>query len=628
MNQRPVWVFDDFELDVLAWRLSRAGRPVPIEPKGLALLALLIERQGEVVTKGEILDKIWQDATVTENAMVRVVAHVRALLGDGSKEPKYIETVHTRGYRFVAHATRTVVQEPAGEAPVATAVQRPEAEAPARGLRYGAIAGVVVLVLIGAVYRYAITARTAATPAPQPSIAILPLENLGPDAQQYFADGMTEALTTQLSRIEALKVISRGAVLRYRLNRPAPSTIARELAVETLVEGSVLLAGDRVRITARLVDGATDRTIWGDSYEGDLRDVLELQGRVARAIVREIHVRVSPDEETRFSVARTVAPAAYNEYLRGLYEYERSLAVGADMFPSLAEAIRRFQAAVALEPAWGEAHGALAQARLRLGAMSDDHAERLREYSAARAAAERALELDPNVVTAHLALARAAFVLDGNWEAADQRYREVLRLDPNNAALDYAIFLTYAGRFDEAVVRQRYALERSPASPTVRFWLGVNYVCAGRYDDAFAEADEMRNRLGDDVEPALLEGMALVGAGKYAEAVELMESRREALLVNRATTFLVRLGHAAARAGDTARARRALRELQEIGNHPPPGILFALGDVDAAVEQIEALHRQRDYSLLQARCWPEYDNLRRIPAVRTIFRDVGITEPD
>jgi TolB-like protein/DNA-binding winged helix-turn-helix (wHTH) protein/tetratricopeptide (TPR) repeat protein len=635
MSHRPVWVFDDFELDVRAWRLSRAGRPLPVEPKGLALLALLIERQGEVVTKGEILDAIWRDATVTENAMVRVVAHVRALLGDGSKEPKYIETVHTRGYRFVGRATRTVVPEPAVEAPAAVPATRPEIETQPRHRRYGAIAGVVSLILIGAVYLYAVTARTAVSVPPasapaaaHPSIAILPLENLGPDAQQYFADGMTEALTTQLARIEALKVISRGAVLRYRVNRPAPSTIARELGVGNLVEGSVLLAGDRVRITARLVDGVTDRTLWGDSYDGDLHDIVELQGRVARAIVREIRVRMSPEEETRLAAARTVDPAAYQEYLRGLYEYERSLATGRDMFSSLAEAIARFQAAVALEPAWGDAHGALAQAHQRLGSMSDDHAERLREYRASRAAAERALELDPTVVTARLALARSGFVLDGNWEAADHQYREVLRLEPNNAALDYAIFLTYAGRFDEAIARQRYALERSPASPTVRFWLGVNYICAGRYEEASAEAYEMRNRLGDDVQPALLEGMALAGVGLYADAVELLESRRAALLVNRATTFLQRLGHAAARAGDTARARRALRELQALGNPPSPSILFALGDVDAAVEQIETLNRRRDYSLLQSRCWPEYDNLRRIPAVRKILLGVGISDPD
>jgi tetratricopeptide (TPR) repeat protein len=279
---------------------------------------------------------------------------------------------------------------------------------------------------------------------------------------------MTEALTTQLARIEALKVISRGAVMRYRTSRPAPSTIARELAVGNLVEGSVLLAGERVRITARLVDGATDRTIWGDSYEGDLHDIVELQGRVARAIVREIRVRMSPEEETRLSVARTVAPAAYQEYLRGLYEYERSLAGGRDMFPSLAEAIARFQAAVALEPAWGDAHGALAQAHLRLAGRSDSHTERLRQFRLARAVAERALALDPTVVTARIALARAGFTLEGNWQAAEEQHREVLRLEPNNANLSYANFLTRCGalrRGDCAVPVCTRALANEPGGP-------------------------------------------------------------------------------------------------------------------------------------------------------------------
>jgi Tfp pilus assembly protein PilF len=395
-----------------------------------------------------------------------------------------------------------------------------------------------------------------------------------------------------------------------------------------LVEGSVLLAGERVRITARLVDGATDRTIWGDSYEGDLDDILELQGRVARAIVREIRVRMSPEEETRLSAARTVAPAAYEEYLRGLYEYERSLATGRDMFPSLAEAIARFQAAVALEPAWGDAHGALAQAHLRLAGRSDSHTERLRQFRLARAVAERALELDPTVVTARIALARAGFTLDGNWQAAEEHHREVLRLEPNNANLSYASFLTDAGRFDEAIARSRYALERWPTSPEVRSALVSICICARRYDEASAETRHLRNLLGEDAQATLLDAMILSRTGHYSAAVAQLESHRELLMVNRATTFLQELAYAAAKAGDSERARGALRELQAIGSRATPSHLWALGERDAAVALIEARKQERDYTLLRARCWPEYESLRRIPSVRKILLGIGISDPD
>jgi TolB-like protein/DNA-binding winged helix-turn-helix (wHTH) protein/Tfp pilus assembly protein PilF len=643
MGNRPVYVFGGFELDLGAWRLTRDGKPLPIEPKGLALLALLIERQGDVVTKGEILDELWKDTAVTENAMVRVVAHVRAVLGEDPKEPTCIATVHTRGYRFIAPVSkRTVAVDgpaispaPPSDAHPERAVPHASRQPPWRAPRSVLAGACVALILAASLYFMTRDRQVSSLPASAPagagdlpSIAILPLENLGPAAHQYFADGMTDALTTQLARIEALKVIARGAVMRYRGERPAPSVIARELSVLNVVEGSVLLAGERVRITARLVDGVTDRTLWGESYEGDLRDILDLQGRVARAIVREIRVRMTSEEETRLARSRQVAPSAYQEYLRGLYESEHSLAADVQILATIGEAITRLESAVALEPAWGEAHGALAGAHLRLAGASDNHDERLLHYRTARDVAERALELDPGVVSGRLALARAEFMLEGNWQAAEHQYREVLRLEPNNAAVDHAIFLTYAGRFDEADARQRYSLERWPTSPSVRFWLGANYICAGRFTEAAAEAQEMRLRLGDDGQPQLLEAMVLVGTGQYAAAVELLESRREALMVNRASTFLLRLSHAAARAGDTARARQAFRDFLSLGNPPSPSILFALGDVTGAVEQVETFHRQRDYNLLQARCWPEYENLRKIPAVKKILHAVGISQPD
>lgn len=254
MNERQTWVFDDFELDLRAWRLSRGGRTLPLEPKAVALLALLVERQGEVVSKAEILDTVWTDTAVTENAMVRVIAQIRAALSDDSKEPKYIETVHTRGYRFLAPVTRK-------SAPPAVVGSNPFGW----NARTLSLAAILLVVAVASIY--SIKARYVATPPAATvvatnttSIAILPLENLGPAAHQYFADGMTEALTTQLAKLEALKVISRSAVMRYRGDRPRPSAIARELGVTRLVEGSALLANDRVRITARLVDGATDQT--------------------------------------------------------------------------------------------------------------------------------------------------------------------------------------------------------------------------------------------------------------------------------------------------------------------------------------------------------------------------------
>ncbi len=649
MNDRPIWVFDDYEVDLRAWRLSKGGRPVAIEPKGLALLALLIERRGEVVGKSEILDEVWNDAAVTENAMVRVIAQVRAALGDDPKEPKYIETVHTRGYRFVAPVARA-------DAPVLASAPRPVASSLAetpRGLggaeQSGAPAGVTarsrrwrnwriaafLLGLAGAVSFGVWRSRDRTSPqgAPardasgsSPSVAVLPLESLDQNVHPYFADGMTEALTTQLAKIEALKVISRSAVMRYRGEHPPPSAIARELGVVYVVEGSALLVGEKVRVTAHLVEGSSDRQLWAESYEGDLSDVLALQARIAREIVRAVRARVTPEEESRLAETRTVSPAAYEKYLEGLYHVDRVLAADADMLPSIRKSIECFRAATELQPDWGEAHGRLAEAYSRRAAMSDDHAERQLNHRLARASAEHALELDPSVVSAHLVLASELFLLENDWEGAEREFREVFRLQPNNADWSYQMFLRSAGRFDESVAMTRRAQERWPTSSLLPYNIGLTQICAGRLEEAEAEARELRDRFRDQVHATLLDAMVLSRRRRYAEAADLLESHRDALMVNRATTFLQELSWAAAKAGQPERARRAIAELRALGGLPQPSALLALGDPEGAVRDVEERYRRHDYTLQMARCWPDYENLKRLPGAGEILRQVGPPE--
>jgi TolB-like protein/DNA-binding winged helix-turn-helix (wHTH) protein/Tfp pilus assembly protein PilF len=654
MRDRPVFVFGDCELDLRAFRVTRSGRPVALEPKAVELLVFLLDHAGEVVSKSEILDAVWKDVVVTENAMAHVIAQLRSALGDDAHEPKYIETVHTRGYRFIAPVTRhqAAAGVDAESAPPPGAYAPGAGEPPAASAddrrRDGGRAGrppvgphgwpvtlrrvlipAVVLALAGVVASIFVISRAARTAAPipgaagetTPSVAVLPLENLGPSEQQYFADGMTEAITTQLAKIEALKVIAPGAVTQYRKERPPPSRIARDLGVAGIVEGSALLVAGRVRITAHLVDGSSDRQLWAESYEGDLTDVLALQARVARAIAREVRARVTPDEEVRLASTRPVSPAAYAEYLKGLAYVERAGSAGGEFVPSTRAAIERFQAAVGLEPTWGEAHGQLASAYRQLAAMSDSYAERLHSYELARRGAERALELDPTVVSGRLALARLLYVVDGDWEGAEREYREVLRLEPNNADWSYGRFLTYSGRFDEALARQRHAQERWPTNAMLPYDIGCLFVCAGRLDEAEAQLAEFRGRFPGEAEATLLEAMVLSRRGRHAEAADLLEAHREALVVNRATTSLNELSWASARAGQPERARRAVRDLEALGGRVDPSTLYALGDLEGVRRVMEERYRQRDYSLHYARCWPEYDNLMRIPEVARILRE-------
>jgi TolB-like protein/DNA-binding winged helix-turn-helix (wHTH) protein/Tfp pilus assembly protein PilF len=618
-GEHDVWVFDDFELDLGAWRLTRAGRPVQLEPKALAVLAFLVARPGQAVTKADILDEVWKNTSVTENAMVRIIAHLRAALDDDSNEPKYIETVHTRGYRFIAAVRRAATPATDSSRPA-----RSSWRSPARRLGMGALAA--LLVLAGWLVTHRSWSSQAAAVDDAPSIAILPLENLGTPDQQYFADGMTDALTTQLAGIGALKVIAHSAVRQYGASRPAPSVVARELSVGHLVEGSALLADGRVRINARLVDARTNQTLWAESFEEDMRDVLTLQSRVAREIVAGIRARVTPDEHQRLSRARTVAPEAYQEYLQGLFEAERVFAMDAEMFRHVREAIRRLSAAAAMEPQWAEAQGALAMAHLRLAGLSDNHAERLKEYASAQSIADRALALDPTVVSAHLVLARTSLFVDGDWAATDRQYRELFRLEPNNSDYSYGVFLSLAGRFDESLDRLRYALERTPTSPYVRYSLGVACICANRVDDALAEARALRERLGDDVQATLIEAMADIRRQRFADAIARLEAKRAAIAVNRATTMNEIVAFAAARFGQEQRARDALRDIVSLGGKLPAHVVFELDGPEAAVTMLRESAERHEYTILSARCWPNYEQMRKVAEVSDIFRKLGISD--
>jgi eukaryotic-like serine/threonine-protein kinase len=457
------------------------------------------------------------------------------------------------------------------------------------------------------------------TAAALPSLAVLPFESLGPPEQQHFADGMTEAITTHLAKIEALKVIARSAVQRYQRDRPPPSVVARELGVEHLVEGSALLAGDRVRVTARLVEAASDRQVWAESYEGELRDVLALQSRVARAIAHEVQARVTPEEARRLVVERRVAPAAYAAFLEGRFHVAHAMALDGDTVGSLRAAIERLGAAAAAEPEWAEAHGALAHAQGLLASFSDDHQERLFHYRLARESAERAVELDPALAEARRVLGSIRLRADWDWEGAERELREAHRLLPNSADWAYGTFLVYAGRFEEAVAALRHAQERHPTSTLLRYQIGEALFYGGDLPAAAREAELLRSGLGDVVHAVLLEAQIAIARGQVAAAVELLLGHEAALRVNRRTTYLQTLSYAAAKAGDEALARRAIAELEALGTRAPPGALLALGDPEAARRGIEERYHEREYTLVRARLWPEYDNLRRLPGVAEIF---------
>ena len=418
-----VYEFDDVRVEPEAFRVLKAGHPIAIEPKAFDLLGFLIQHRGRLVEKQELLDAVWKDTTVTENAMTRVVAQLRKALGDPAAEPRYIETVPTRGYRFIAEVN--VLPEGAMVAPGGARPDARRAVLPARpGQRrarwiLGAAAGALMVLLIAFVPALR---RSASARVPIRSLAVLPLANLtGDPAQEYFSDGMTDALITNLASLPALRVISRQSVMRYKgSTKPLPE-IARELGVEGVVEGSVVRSGGRVRITAQLVHAPTDRHLWARSYERRLEDVLALQGELSRAIAEEVRLTVGTKESQRLTPERTVKPEAYDAYLLGRHHWNQRTA------QSLDKALSYFQAAIAADPDFALAHAGLALAygpRLVYGYVPPGHG-----LAEQKTAALRALELDPGLGEARAALGSVR-TQEWDWQGAETEFRNAIE-DPS-----------------------------------------------------------------------------------------------------------------------------------------------------------------------------------------------------
>lgn len=490
-----IFRFDRFQVDDTGFRLLADGAPVSLEPKTFRLLVYLLQNCGRVVRKQELLDAVWQDTAVTENALTRSVGLLRKALEDDSREPRFVETVPTVGYRFIAQVETTA--SPQLAAPKSPALP-PDQPGPSSGsppavavsarrhgylIRLGAM--VAACLLIVAAVAWLRVRRLRAAPVIR-SLAVLPLSNLsGNPAESYFADGMTDELITELARIPNLRVVSRTSVMAEKDAHRSLPEIARELNVDAIVEGSTVRSGNRVRITAQLIDAHTDRHLWAQSFEGPAADVLSLQDSVARQIASQARLVLLP------APPRTpVNPAAHDAYLLGRYFFNKQ------DFP---HSIASFHQAITLDPKYASAWAGYASALDAATTFNIGQPDEL--MSKARAAAQRAIELDPQNGEAYTALGSIQTIYDWNWTAAEQNLLRGISLNPNDsiAEFKYAVYLDAVGRPADAVVHMRRALALDPVSFLMNRRLGAVLYFARDYDAALAQlsrAAEMENQPG------------------------------------------------------------------------------------------------------------------------------------
>jgi TolB-like protein/Tfp pilus assembly protein PilF len=449
------------------------------------------------------------------------------------------------------------------------------------------------------------------------------LESLSSDAaQDYFSDGMTDELITDLGQISALRVISRTSVMPYKHAREPLPQIAHKLGVDAIVEGTVVRFGNRVRITAQLIEASADKHLWAQSYEGDLRDTLALQNQVARAIAERIRIVLNPQEEGALKNNKVVNPDAYVSYLKGRYFWNKRTAEG------LKKAIEYFNEAIEKDPTYGQAYAGLADSYALLGNSDFSVMSRQEAYPKAKAAATKALELDNSLGEAHTSLAFCLGLFEWQWDAAEKEYLRAIALNPGYATAHqwYAMQLSLLGRSDEAVAEMRKAESLDPLSLVISTGVADVLFAARRYDEAI-----QRSRKAIDMEPnfaiAHFElGQALAQKKMYNEAIAELQKADE--LSGDDTTCIAVLAYAYAASGGTDEALKLLKELKSRPNHrfsyaAQEALIYAsVGDRDQALAFLEKAYDDR-FDALALRS-PAFDPLRSDPRFRDLRRRIGL----
>ena len=536
-----IYEFGPFRLIPEERQLLREGQLVQLTPKSFDLLVVLVENSGHLLDKGELMKRIWPDSFVEEANLSVKMSALRRALGEDPSEHQYIETVPRQGYRFVASvkecwdnatasSTREISDENSDSTVLADGEGQISSPSPVAEPRPRMSFHRWPVVLLGLLTLSALLLGLnagglrdrlvgAGNPARIQSLAVLPLENLSGDtSQDYFADGMTDALITDLARVRALRVISLPSVMQYRgMRKPAPE-VGRDLHVDVVLTGSVARSGERVRIDVQLIQVGTARKLWADSYERDQRDVLGLQREVTRDIVGEIRLPLTPQEQGQFANVRPVDPRAYDDYLRGRFYLNRQNRDGNEA------AITALERAVATDPTFAAAHAELAQAyvwKLFLFAPEEG-----RWAEKAFVASEKALSLDPNLAVAYLARGRLLWTPANHFphEKAIREYRRALTLNPNldEARNQLAVVYCHIGAFDEALQESQKAVATNPNNNLAELRIGQTLNFQRKYEQALS----VLRAIPQEVNPAIIgqqTAWALFNLGRKEEASAMLE---------------------------------------------------------------------------------------------------------
>lgn len=614
MNEHREYRFDDYLVKPGAWTLYRDGQVIHLEPTVLKLLVFLIGNRDRLVTREELMDTVWSDTIVSESALSKAIARLRKALDDDPRAPRYIETVHSRGYRFVAEVEETDHD---------TAWLPPSPASGRYAVFVASLSGLllILLLLFGRGIFNEGAEQTARQGADQiKSLAVLPLDNLaGSSEQDYFVEGLHEVLITELSKISGLRVISRQSTMRFGGSEWSLPAIAGELGVDALIEGSVLLVGERVQVTAQLINGSTDEHIWAQTYERDARDVLGLLSEVAHTISTEIESTLRTPAAERRAAIGPVDPVASEAYLRGLYHLNR---FGLQSFQ---RALAYFEQAIALEPGFALAWGGLAGTHLMLAYYGQESPREA--ILQARVAALEALQLDDQSFTGHAAMGWVR-LFTWDWPGAGQSFEEALRLHPNDSMTlhGYADYLMLTGRPEEGLAQIRHARLIDPFTRISNVPVPFHLYMMRRYDEAIADIAQLQERIPGNAMHQLL-ALIYWQQGRLEEA---LEQERRALAQRKELELLAALEQGGAR-GDPKAAMLAMAEAlvrRSATTNVDPytiAVTFArAGQREETLDWLAVAVERGSLELMYIGFRPEFDSLRDDPRFVELVQRLGL----
>jgi len=631
--------FGVFEVDLKAGELRKHGLRLKLPEQPFQVLSVLLENPGEIVTREELRSRLWPGDTFVDfdHGLNNAVMRLREVLGDASENPRFVETIPRRGYRFIAPvagsfppATSTIQPEianghippepakPQSAAPLPEAVQSgpPGRQWPQALRRVSVTVGLLLLCGLSATVFYQYHRKSAGRIAgsQNKSLAVLPLENLSGDKdQEYFADGMTDDLIANLAKIRSLRVISRSTTMSYKGTHKPLSQIASELNVDAIVEGTVLRVGDRVRITAELVQVSTDRHLWADTYESQMGDILSLQNRVSSAIVNEIRINLTPEDVERLAKNPAVAPEAYENYLKGRYYWNKR------SDENLTRAIGYFEEATQQAPQYSLAYAGLADCYAIISAEIFGTMSPAQAAPKAKAAALQALGIDPTLAEAETSLATVKFNYDWDWNGAAAGFTNAIQHNPSYATAyqRYSLYLMAMGQTADSFEQIMKARELDPLSISINFSLGWRLYMARQYDRAI---QQLRNTLEMDSSyelPHLVLGLAYVEKRDFGHAIPEL---RKAVDLSHGTPLMVSaLANAYARAGNKVEAEKLLAGLVAASknNYVSPYyfavVHVGLGEDEKAIDWLEKAYSDRSNGLVFLKMEPSLDKLRSNP---------------